>query len=128
MTNHPLRIGFIGLGIMGTPMACHLMKAGHQLFVWHTRGKMPEEIAHSTATQCLDAKGVAQRADIVFTMVPDTPDVAEGAVWRDGCGPRFDSGQGGGRHELHLTHGHQGVRAERSTPWAATTWTPRVGR
>ena len=76
MTNHPLQIGFIGLGIMGTPMACHLMKAGHQLFVF-TRGKMPEEIAHSTATQCLDAKGVAQRADIIITMVPDTPDVAE---------------------------------------------------
>ena len=76
MTTHPLRIGFIGLGIMGTPMACHLMKAGHQLFVF-TRGKMPGEIAHSTATQCLDAKGVAQRADIIITMVPDTPDVAD---------------------------------------------------
>ena len=76
MTNQPLNIGFIGLGIMGTPMASHLIKAGHQLFVY-TRGKLPAEIAESGATQCLDAKGVAERADLILIMVPDTPDVGE---------------------------------------------------
>lgn len=76
MTSHPLRIGFIGLGIMGTPMAGHLIRAGHQLFVY-TRSKVPAEIANSSATQCLHARGVAERADIVLTMLPDTPDVAE---------------------------------------------------
>jgi 2-hydroxy-3-oxopropionate reductase len=76
MTSHPLRIGFIGLGIMGTPMAGHLIKAGHQLFVY-THGKVPAEIAASSATQCLNARGVAERADIIITMVPDTPDVAD---------------------------------------------------
>ena len=70
----PFKIGFIGLGIMGTPMAGHLLRAGHQLFVY-TRSKVPADIAHSRATQCLSAKGVAERADIVITMVPDTPDV-----------------------------------------------------
>jgi 2-hydroxy-3-oxopropionate reductase len=74
MTNQALNIGFIGLGIMGTPMAEHLMKAGHQLFVF-TRGKMPESIASSNATQCASSRAVAQQADIIFTMVPDTPDV-----------------------------------------------------
>ncbi len=78
MTNElnptPLKIGFIGLGIMGAPMAAHLIKAGHQLFV-HTRSKVPELIASSSATQCTTAKGVAERADIIFTMLPDTPDV-----------------------------------------------------
>ncbi len=74
MTTQPLKIGFVGLGIMGTPMAEHLIKAGHQLFVF-THGKMPGPIASSSATQCLSAKGVAERADIIFTMVPDTPDV-----------------------------------------------------
>ena len=73
-TTQPLKIGFIGLGIMGTPMAGHLLKAGHQLFVY-TRSKVPAEIADSSATQCLSPKGVAERADIVITMVPDTPDV-----------------------------------------------------
>ncbi len=74
MTTQALNIGFIGLGIMGTPMAEHLMKAGHQLFVF-TRGKVPESIASSSATQCASSRAVAQQADIIFTMVPDTPDV-----------------------------------------------------
>jgi 2-hydroxy-3-oxopropionate reductase len=74
MTTQPLKIGFIGLGIMGAPMAGHLLKAGHQLFV-HTHGKVPSPIAESSATVCNHARGVAQRADIVFIMVPDTPDV-----------------------------------------------------
>jgi 2-hydroxy-3-oxopropionate reductase len=74
MTDRPLKIGFLGLGIMGAPMAGHLIKAGHQLFV-HTLGKMPAAIAESSATQCVNARGVAERADIVILMVPDTPDV-----------------------------------------------------
>jgi 2-hydroxy-3-oxopropionate reductase len=74
MTSQPLKLGFIGLGIMGAPMCGHLIKAGHQLFVY-TRSKVPAEIAESGATQCTSPKGVAERADIVFTMVPDTPDV-----------------------------------------------------
>jgi 2-hydroxy-3-oxopropionate reductase len=75
MTSTPLKLGFVGLGIMGAPMAQHLINAGHQLFVF-TLGKMPAEIAASSATQCVNARGVAERADIVFVMVPDTPDVA----------------------------------------------------
>jgi 2-hydroxy-3-oxopropionate reductase len=59
---------------MGTPMLGHLIAAGHQLFV-HTRGKVPASVAGSSATQCTTARGVAERADIVFLMVPDTPDV-----------------------------------------------------
>jgi 2-hydroxy-3-oxopropionate reductase len=74
MTSSPLKIGFVGLGIMGAPMAGHLIAAGHQLFVY-SHGKMPPSIAASGATQCLNARGVAERADIVIIMVPDTPDV-----------------------------------------------------
>ena len=74
MTSLPLKIGFVGLGIMGAPMAGQLIKAGHQLFVF-TRSKMPESIAQSSATQCLSAREVAEKADIIITMVPDTPDV-----------------------------------------------------
>ena len=74
MTTQALNIGFIGLGIMGTPMAEHLMKAGHQLFVF-THGKMPESIASSNATQCESSRAVAQQADVIFIMVPDTPNV-----------------------------------------------------
>ncbi|MDP1899614.1 MAG: 2-hydroxy-3-oxopropionate reductase [Rubrivivax sp.] len=74
MTTQALKIGFVGLGIMGTPMAGHLIQAGHSLFVF-TLAKMPESIASSSATQCASARAVAESADIVFTMVPDTPDV-----------------------------------------------------
>ena len=74
MTSQPLKIGFVGLGIMGTPMAEHLIHAGHQLFVF-TLGKMPQAIAASSATHCTDACGVAEHADIIIVMVPDTPDV-----------------------------------------------------
>ena len=81
MTTQPLKIGFIGLGIMGAPMAGHLISAGHQLFVY-TLGKMPEAIASSSATQCTSAAGVAERADLIILMVPDTPDV-EAALFAD---------------------------------------------
>ena len=74
MTLSHLKIGFIGLGIMGAPMAAHLVKDGHQLFVF-TRGKAPDSIGQSRATQCLSARGVAERADVIITMLPDTPDV-----------------------------------------------------
>lgn len=76
MTSNPLHIGFIGLGIMGTPMANHLIAAGHQLFVY-TRGKTPDSIANSRATQCVSPRGVAERADIIILMVPDTPHVED---------------------------------------------------
>jgi 2-hydroxy-3-oxopropionate reductase len=75
MTTTPQKIGFIGLGIMGAPMAGHLIKAGHTLFVY-TRGKLKPEIAEAGVTVCTSAKAVAEHADIVITMVPDTPDVA----------------------------------------------------
>ncbi len=92
MTSNSLKIGFIGLGIMGAPMAGHLLKAGHQLFVF-TLGKMPQEIAESSATKCLDAKGVAQRADIIITMVPDTPDVAEALFGESGVAKGLTAGK-----------------------------------
>jgi 2-hydroxy-3-oxopropionate reductase len=76
-----LKIGFIGLGIMGAPMAGHLIEAGHPLFVY-TLGNMPEAIANSNATQCLNARAVAELADIIIIMVPDTPDV-ETALFGD---------------------------------------------
>jgi 2-hydroxy-3-oxopropionate reductase len=68
------KLGFIGLGIMGAPMCGHLIAAGHQLFV-NTHGKVPASIASTSATVCASGRAVAEAADIVFIMVPDTPDV-----------------------------------------------------
>ncbi len=67
-----LKLGFIGLGIMGAPMAGHLIAAGHEVFI-NTRSKIPEELANSAAIQCSNPADVASKADIIITMVPDTP-------------------------------------------------------
>ncbi len=69
-----MKLGFIGLGIMGTPMAGRLRAAGHDLYVT-TRRDVPAVLADAGAVACKNAAEVAQKADIVFVMVPDTPDV-----------------------------------------------------
>jgi len=74
MTTTPLKLGFIGLGIMGAPMAGHLRAAGHTLFV-ATRSRVPQALLDAGAVRCANPREVAAAADIVFTMVPDTPDV-----------------------------------------------------
>jgi 2-hydroxy-3-oxopropionate reductase len=68
------KLGFIGLGIMGKPMADHLIKAGHELFLT-TLGAVPAELTAAGGVACASAQEVAQRADIIFLMLPDTPDV-----------------------------------------------------
>lgn len=70
------QIGFIGLGIMGAPMAGHLLAAGNQLNVF-TVGPMPQSVVDAGAKVCADATEVASKSDIIFIMVPDTPHVED---------------------------------------------------
>jgi len=91
-----MKIGFIGLGIMGAPMALHLVDAGHQLYV-KTRGKVPEAIAASTAQVCAHAAEVTGHADVVFMMVPDTPDVEAVLFGENGVAQALGAGGGGAR-------------------------------
>ena len=67
-------IGFIGLGIMGRPMATHLQAAGHKLFL-NTRSSVPAEMVAAGGVACASAKDVASQSEIIITMLPDTPDV-----------------------------------------------------
>ena len=69
-----MNTGFIGLGIMGRPMAGHLIKGGHTLFV-HDRRPLPAELTGAGATTCRSGREAAERGDLVIVMVPDTPDV-----------------------------------------------------
>jgi 2-hydroxy-3-oxopropionate reductase len=92
MTPNPLKVGFVGLGTMGAPMALQLISAGHQLYVF-TRGKLSEAVASSSATQCLSARGVAERADIIITMVPDTPDVEAALFGEAGIAAGLSAGK-----------------------------------
>jgi len=87
-----LKLGFIGLGIMGTPMACHLLKAGHQLFVF-SLPSVPESVLAAGATACASGLEVAQHADIIFVMVPDTPHVADVLFSENGVGAGLSAGK-----------------------------------
>jgi 2-hydroxy-3-oxopropionate reductase len=68
-------IGFIGVGIMGRPMAGHLQAAGHTLVLYRHRSPLPEELLSGGAQVAHTVKEVAERSDLVITMLPDTPDV-----------------------------------------------------
>jgi 2-hydroxy-3-oxopropionate reductase len=70
-----MQVGFIGLGTMGRPMAVNLAKAGHALLVPGYK-RIPDDVAAAGAVACGSAKEIAQRAEVVIIMVPDTPDVA----------------------------------------------------
>lgn len=76
-------VGFIGLGIMGRPMATNLVRAGCELYIHARRPESMRPVSQAGATECASPKEVAERADIVFTMVADTPDV-QGVVLGDG--------------------------------------------
>jgi 2-hydroxy-3-oxopropionate reductase len=69
-----VNIGFIGLGVMGRPMAEHLIKAGHRLQL-ASRSGVPSGMADGDVVNCASAAEAARDADIIITMVPDTPDV-----------------------------------------------------
>src|SRR4030081_3037484 len=67
-------VGFIGLGIMGRPMASHLQAAGHRLFL-HDVGPVAQELVAAGGIVCKSGREVAEQADAVIVMVPDTPHV-----------------------------------------------------
>ncbi len=78
------KIGFIGLGIMGKPMALNLIKAGHKLAVYDIRPEPVEELVKKGAERCLSPKHVAEISDMVITMLPDSPDVKEVVLGKEG--------------------------------------------
>ena len=90
--SNQLKLGFVGLGIMGAPMAGHLVNAGHQVFI-NTRTKVPADLASSKAIRCKSPKEVAESADIIFTMVPDTPDVEKVLFGENGIASGLSKGK-----------------------------------
>jgi 2-hydroxy-3-oxopropionate reductase len=87
-----MKLGFIGLGIMGTPMALHLRTAGHDLFV-ATRSAVPQALIDAGAVTCKSAAEVARQAEVIFTMVPDTPDVAKVLFGENGIATALSKGK-----------------------------------
>ncbi len=78
------KIGFIGLGIMGKPMAKNLIEAGYELTVYNRTSEKADELAGDGATVAESPKDVAARSDIIITMLPDSPQVHEVVVGENG--------------------------------------------
>ena len=87
-----MKLGFIGLGIMGKPMVGHLLAAGHELFV-HSRSGTPEELTTQGAKACVSPAEVAQQADTIFLMVPDTPHVQDVLFGEHGVAKGLSAGK-----------------------------------
>ena len=79
-----MKIGFIGLGIMGKPMAKNLIKAGHQLVVSAHNAAAAQELTAAGASAAETPRDIASGVDLVITMLPNSPDVAAVALGPDG--------------------------------------------
>lgn len=77
-------VGYIGLGLMGAPMARNLMKAGHKLIVHNRSQAIVEELVKEGASSADSSKAVAEQSDFVFTNLPDSPDVEKVTLGADG--------------------------------------------
>ena len=87
-----MKLGFVGLGIMGAPMAGHLRAAGHELFV-NTRSTVPKALLDAGAVACKTPADVARQAEVIFTMVPDTPDVQKVLFGEGGIASALSKGK-----------------------------------
>lgn len=79
-----MKVGFIGLGIMGKPMAKNLLKAGYEVAAYDRNENAVQEVVASGAVAAASSKEVAQQCEIVITMVPNSPHVKEAVLGRDG--------------------------------------------
>ena len=89
---HPLNVGFVGLGTMGRPMAGHLVAAGHHLHI-HTRRTPPPELVEAGAVVCSSRRELAEKVDVLFIMVPNTPQVRDVLFGEDGVAESLSPGK-----------------------------------
>src|SRR6201987_2207368 len=87
-----MKIGFIGLGTMGRPMAGHLQAGQHKLFL-HDITPLPQELIDGGGVACKSGKEVAQQSDVIIVMVPDTPHVEAVLFGADGVAAGLSKGK-----------------------------------
>ena len=85
-------LGFVGIGIMGKPMAGHLIAGGHRLHIFDVVEANLKELAGKGALTCGNSREVAEKSDVVFLMVPDTPDVEAALFGQDGVAQGLKKG------------------------------------
>jgi 2-hydroxy-3-oxopropionate reductase len=87
-----MKIGFIGLGIMGSPMAGQLIKGGHEVYLY-SRSQIPGELVSNGGIPCQNASEVATRAEVIVLMLPDTPDVEKVLFGEEGISDALSEDQ-----------------------------------
>lgn len=87
------KIGFIGTGIMGLPMAKHLQNQDHQLYFSEHFQPVPAELIGANGKACANPKAVAEAADIIILMVPDTPQVEDVLFGDNGVAQGLSAGK-----------------------------------
>jgi 2-hydroxy-3-oxopropionate reductase len=87
-----MKLGFIGLGIMGAPMAEHLIAGGHQVYLYSIPS-VPQALVAKGGIACASGKEVAQQAEIIITMVPDTPHVEAALFGENGVSEGLSGGK-----------------------------------
>ena len=86
------KIGFIGPGIMGRPMVANLIAGGHELYL-HSFGGVPKELVEAGGHGCASCEEVAKSADVIITMVPDTPHVEDALFSESGVARGLSAGK-----------------------------------
>ena len=105
-------IAFLGLGIMGAPMAGHLIDAGHKVVTAIHRTPAPQDLVDKGLEVVDSAKEAAAGAEVIVTIVPDTPQVEEVLFGAGGVAEGLSRRQDGRRHEFDLADRDQGVCQE----------------
>jgi 2-hydroxy-3-oxopropionate reductase len=86
------KLGFIGLGIMGKPMCGHLLAAGYKVYIYDLSPEPVNELSSQGASACTCSSEIAKESDIIFIMVPDTPDVEAVLFGQDGLAEELKPG------------------------------------
>jgi 2-hydroxy-3-oxopropionate reductase len=124
-----MKVGFIGLGVMGVPMAEHLAAAGHEMFL-HSRSGVPDGMA---GTPCDSPAEVATKADAIILMLPDTQDVQDVLLGREGIVPALTAGPEPDDGVLHegepggLGAGKMVIDMSSISPWMTKEFAEHVG-
>jgi 2-hydroxy-3-oxopropionate reductase len=87
-----MELGFVGLGIMGRPMATNLIGGGHRVHL-HSRSGVRDELVRAGGVRCASCREVAERSEVVFAMVPDAPDVERVLFGPDGVAAGLSPGK-----------------------------------
>ncbi len=87
-----MKLGFVGLGIMGKPMCLNLIKAGHELVVFDMNKAVLEEVSGKGAKVAANAAGVAAECDVIVTMVPNSPHVRAVCLGENGISDTAKNG------------------------------------